>query len=110
MAAKYELKKTSNGEYLFNLKAGNGEIVLTSERYVSKSGAQGGIEAVRVNSPIDSRYDRRTSSAEQPYFVLKAGNGEIIGRSEMYSSTAARENGIQSVKSNGPTAPVTDLT
>lgn len=110
MAGKYELKKTSNGEFMFNLKAGNGEVILTSERYAAKSGAQNGIESVRVNSPHDSRYDRRASSAGQPYFVLKAGNGEIIGKSEMYSSASARDNGIESVKTNGSTTTVDDLT
>ncbi len=110
MAARYTLKKTTNGEYMFNLRAGNGEVILTSERYQAKAGAENGIASVKTNSPLDSRYDRRTSSAGDPYFVLKAGNGEIIGKSEMYSSTAAMENGIASVKKNGPTARVDDET
>ena len=110
MAAKYDLKKTSDGQFMFNLKAGNGEVILTSERYKAKSGAENGIESVRENSPKDERYDRRTASDGSPYFVLKAANGEIIGKSEMYSSTASMENGIQSVKTNGPSAVVSDLT
>lgn len=110
MAAKYVLKKASNGEYMFHLKAGNGEVILTSERYVSKAGAENGIAAVRRNSPYDARYDRRTSVRNEPYFVLKAENGEIIGKSEMYSSTTARENGIAAVKSAAPTATVDDQT
>ncbi len=110
MAAKYDLKKTSNGEFMFNLKAANGEVILTSERYTAKAGAENGIKSVRTNSPHDERYDRRTSTAQQPYFVLKAANGEIIGKSEMYNSAAAREKGIESVKKNGPAAPVDDQT
>ena len=110
MAARYTLKKTTNGEYMFNLRAGNGEVILTSERYQAKAGAENGIASVKTNSPLDSRYDRRTSRAGDPYFVLKAGNGEVIGKSEMYSSTAAMENGIASVKKNGPTARVDDET
>jgi uncharacterized protein YegP (UPF0339 family) len=110
MAAKYDLKKTSDGQYMFNLKAANGEVILTSERYKAKSGAQNGIESVRENSPKDERYDRRTASDGFPYFVLKAANGEIIGKSEMYSSTGAMENGIDSVKNNGPDAEINDLT
>jgi uncharacterized protein YegP (UPF0339 family) len=46
----------------------------------------------------------------QPFFVLKAANGETIGRSEMYSSASAMENGIASVKRNAATATVDDLT
>ncbi len=110
MAAAFELKKTANGEFMFNLKAGNGEIILTSERYTSKGGAENGIESVRTNAPDDARYDRRESKAGEPYFVLKAGNGEIIGQSEMYSSTSACENGIESVKRNAPDAALKDRT
>ncbi len=108
MAGKYVLKRTTNGEFMFNLQAGNHQTILTSERYTSKSGAQTGIESVRRNSPDDDRYDRRESKAGDPYFVLKAANGEIIGKSEMYSSDSARENGIESVKANGPTSAVDD--
>lgn len=110
MAGKFELKPASNGQYHFNLKAGNGEIILSSETYTSKSGAENGVESVRKNAPNDDRYERKTSTSGQPFFVLKAGNGEPIGRSEMYSSTSARENGITSVKNNAPTAVLADLT
>jgi len=78
--------------------------------YESKSGAQGGIESVRKNGPIDDRYERRKSKKDEPYFVLKAGNGEPLGRSEMYSSESAMENGIQSVKDNCGTETVDDQT
>ncbi|MEQ9151059.1 MAG: YegP family protein [Parvibaculum sp.] len=108
MAGTYELKKTSSGQYMFNLKAGNGEVILTSEQYKSKSGAEAGIESVRKNSPIDERYERKSSTSNQPFFNLKAANHEVIGRSEMYSSTSARENGIESVKKNGPNAKVVE--
>lgn len=110
MSARYEIKKTSDRQYLWNLKAGNHEIILTSERYTTKAAAEKGIESCRVNSPIDSRYDRRTATNGKPYFVLRAGNHEVIGKSELYNSEQARDNGIASCKTNGPTAPVVDLT
>lgn len=110
MAAKFEIRKSSGGKYRFNLKAGNGEIILSSETYESKQGAEKGVESVKTNSPNDSRYERKTASNGQPYFVLKAANGEPIGRSETYSSTSAMEGGIESVKRNAPTATVEDLT
>src|SRR5687767_3755070 len=103
MVAKFEIKKGSSGQYRFNLKAGNGEIILSSEQYLSKQGAEGGIASVRSTAPYDSRYERRQASSGQPYFVLKAFNGEIIGRSETYSSTYSMEMGIESVKRNAPT-------
>jgi len=110
MAGKFELKKASNGQFMFNLKATNGQVILTSEQYEAKGGAQNGIESVRTNAPDDGRYERKTSTGGQPYFVLKAANGQTVGRSEMYSSASAMENGIESVKTNAPSAVVDDLT
>lgn len=109
MAGKFELRKSSNGQFYFNLKAGNGEVILTGETYASKVGALGGIASVRSNAPIDARYERKTSVGGSPYFILKAANAEPLGKSEMYSSPAAMENGIASVKSNAPDAVVMDL-
>jgi uncharacterized protein YegP (UPF0339 family) len=108
MAGKFVLKKSSNGQYYFRLQAGNGEPLLRSEMYSAKSGAQNGIESVRKNAPLDERYERKTAANGQPMFNLKAANHEIIGTSETYSSTAARENGIASVKTNAPGAVVDD--
>jgi hypothetical protein len=95
---------------MFNLKAANGEVILTSENYKEKEGALNGIESVRKNSPHDEQFERKTSKSDQPYFVLKAKNHETIGKSEMYSSTSAMEKGIESVKKNGPVATTNDLT
>jgi uncharacterized protein YegP (UPF0339 family) len=105
MAGKF-MVEASGEQFMFNLQAANGQVILTSERYTSRDGALAGIASVRLNAPHDGRYERRTSSAGKPYFVLKAGNGEVIGRSEMYSSAGAMENGIESVKKNAPEAPV----
>lgn len=107
MAGYYVLKKAANGQYMFNLKAGNHEIILTSETYSSKAAAQNGIASVQKNSPDDANYERKTASNGSPYFVLKSpANGQAIGRSEMYSSTSAMENGIASVKTNGPSGDI----
>jgi uncharacterized protein YegP (UPF0339 family) len=111
MAATYDLKHGANGEkYRFNLKAANGEVVLVSESYESKESALNGIESVKENARLDDRFERKNSKRSEPYFVLKAGNGQIIGISEMYSSEAACENGIASVKKNGPLAQLRDHT
>jgi uncharacterized protein YegP (UPF0339 family) len=75
---------------MFNLHATNGEIILTSETYVTKSAAQGGVASVKANAPIDSRYDRRASSS-QFYFVLRAANNEVIGTTERYTTKQAME-------------------
>lgn len=110
MAGKFELKQSANGKFHFNLKAGNGQIILSSEMYETRAAAEGGIESVKKNAADDARYDRRTSTSGSPYFVLKASNGQDIGRSEMYDSPAAMESGISSVKTNGPDASIADAT
>lgn len=110
MAGKFELQKAKDGQFYFNLKATNGQNILKSEMYKAKSGAKNGIESVRKNSPLDERYERRESKKGEPFFVLLAGNKQVIGQSQMYSSAASMENGIGSVKKNGPSATVEDLT
>jgi uncharacterized protein len=110
MPGKFELKQSANGQFFFNLKAANGQVILSSETYMERRGAEGGIASVQKNAPDDNRYQRKESSGGQSYFVLTATNGQTIGKSEMYSSAAAMEKGIESVKSNAPGAPTADLT
>jgi len=105
---KFVIKKRTNGEFQFNLKAGNGETILTSEGYSGKSGCLNGIESVRKNAPDDNRYDRKTASNGQYYFNLTATNGQVIGTSERYASSSSRDSGIDSVKRNAPDAAVED--
>lgn len=110
MAGKFELKTSASGKFHFNLKSGNGQIILSSEMYETRAAAENGIESVKKNAGDDARYERKTSAKDEPFFVLKAGNGEPIGRSEMYSSESAMENGIASVKDNAPEATIADAT
>lgn len=110
MPGKFELKTAKNGKFHFNLKAGNGQIIFSSEMYESKNAAQNGIESVKKNASEEKRFERKASKNDEPYFILKAGNGQEIGRSEMYSSNAAMENGIQSVMKNAPDALIEEVT
>lgn len=110
MAAKFELYKDRAGEYRFRLKAGNGQIILASEGYAQRAGAENGIESVRRNAGDDARFDRIDSASGKHRFTLKAGNGQIIGTSETYESASARDKGIASVARNAPDARVEDLT
>lgn len=95
-----------NNEWYFNLKAGNHETILASQGYNAKSGAENGIDSVKTNASNDDRYERKEAKNGQFYFNLKASNGQIIGSSEMYTTTAARDNGIESVKKNAPDADI----
>ena len=109
MAGWYELAKTEKGQFKFVLKASNGQVILASQMYDAKASAKDGIASVQKNSPMDERYERKESSNGKPYFVLKAANTQVIGTSEMYESVGARDNGIASVKTNGPSESVKDL-
>ncbi|MCB1845399.1 MAG: YegP family protein, partial [Halioglobus sp.] len=71
MAGSFELKVAKNGEYFFNLLAGNGQNILKSEMYSSKSAAMNGIASVQKNCAEDAQYECKTSTNGKPYFVLK---------------------------------------
>ena len=110
MAGWFELSKSSDGQFRFVLKAGNGEIILTSELYTTKGATENGIASVRTNSPLDERYEKKTASNGKYHFNLKAANHQVIGTSQLYASEASRETGIASVKNNGTSQTVKDLT
>ena len=109
MPGKFELKKAKNGKFYFNLKAGNGEIILTSQMYADKGGCENGIESVRTNSASEDMFDTMEDKSGKPYFVLKAKNSQVIGRSESYSSKSSLKKGIASVMKNAPEARVVEV-
>ncbi len=110
MAAWFELSKSKDGQFRFVLKAGNGETILVSELYTTRAAAENGIASVQKNSPLQERFEKKTASNGKPYFTLKAANHQVIGTSEMYSTETACANGMASVKTNGATATIKDLT
>jgi uncharacterized protein len=103
---KFVTKTGKDGQYYFNLKADNGQIILSSEGYTTPTARQNGIDSVKSNAPIDARYERLNSSDEKYYFNLKASNGQVIGKSEMYETSSGRDGGIESVKKNAPGANI----
>ncbi len=108
MAARFVLSKGRGGKYFFSLKAGNGEVILASQMYESHANALNGIASVKDNAGKDERFERLASKKGEPYFVLKAANAQIIGKSEMYASARSRNNGITSVQRNAPIAELDD--
>lgn len=110
MAAKFELLKAKNGKFRFNLKSGNGQIVISSQMYDKRVSATNGIKSIQKNCGNDKCFERKSARNGKPYFVLKSTNGQVIGQSQQYSGTASMEKGISSVKTNAPVAAVKDLT
>ncbi len=107
---KFQIFQGKKGQYYFRLRAGNGEPILASEGYSSKSAAKNGVESVKKNSKSDGRYNRKIASNGQFFFNLEAVNSEIIGKSEMYKSKRSRDHGIDVIKKIASGAPVEDIT
>lgn len=118
---KFVIKATKNGGYKFDLKAGNGETVATSEIYNVLASCKNGIESVRKNSvkagiedqTVEGfekvkhpKFEIYTDKAGEFRFRLKATNGEIIATSEGYKALTSCKNGIESVKKNAPEAEI----
>ncbi|UUV20707.1 YegP family protein [Paenimyroides aestuarii] len=103
---KFVVSKRKNEEFQFNLKASNGQIILSSEGYTTKAACMNGIESVKKNSQDETKFETLQAKNEKHYFNLKATNGQIIGSSQMYESAAGCQNGIQSVMNNAPEAEV----
>ncbi|MCQ2115627.1 MAG: YegP family protein [Bacteroidales bacterium] len=106
---KFEVKVRKNGEFQFNLKATNGQVILTSEGYTTKAACMNGIESVKKNAPVEARYEIKVAKNGKPFFNLKATNGQVIGASQMYASERTMKAGIASVMKNAPEAPVVEI-
>jgi uncharacterized protein YegP (UPF0339 family) len=107
---KFVITKRLSGEYQFNLKSTNGETILTSEGYETRTNCQNGIESVKRNAIDENMYDRKKAVDGQFFFTLEAPNGQTIGVSELYENESSRNNGILSVKRDAPTAIIQDTT
>ncbi len=110
MASKFEVTTRANGDFQFNLKAGNGQVVLSSQGYSGKDACLGGIESVRKNAASDANFERLDAKDGSKYFTLKAGNGQVVGQSQMYADAAGRDNGIRSVTESARGAALDDTT
>ena len=110
---KFVMKETKNGGVKFDLKAGNGEVIATSEAYSGDAACKKGIESVRKNAVeakledqtvegfetvTNPKFEVYTDKAGEFRFRLKARNGEIIATSEGYKAKASCLNGIESVR------------
>ncbi len=118
---KYVIKETKSG-FRFNLKAGNGEIIGTSEIYSSLPTCKNGIESVKKNAPAANiedqtkgesgvkhpKFELYQDKAGEYRFRLKAGNGEIILVSEGYKAMASCKNGVESIKKNADSEVVVE--
>ena len=115
---KFVVKTTKTG-FVFNLKAGNGEIIAVSEVYSSESACLNGVESVRKNAVeakledqtvenfekvTNPKFEVYTDKAGEFRFRLKARNGEIIAVGEGYKAKASCLNGIDSIRRNAPEA------
>ncbi len=98
----------SGDDFRYRLKADNGQNILSGEAYTSKAGCTNGIASVKKNAPMAERYEVKESKNGKHYFNLKAGNSQVIGSSQQYSSADACKNGMESVMKNAPDAEVVE--
>lgn len=105
----YELKQTKSGKFVFNLKATNHKVILTSETYDSRSAAMNGIKSVQKNGTNKANFEFKTSKAGQPYFLLKAKNQQVIGQSQMYKTPEAAQKGVTSVIANAASETIKEV-
>lgn len=104
----FELKK-SGDKYHFVLKAGNGQVILSSQMYATKASAMNGIESVKKNCGDDKCFEKKTAKNGKMHFNLKSTNGQIVGSSQMYAAESGMKNGIESVRKNAPKAEVKEV-
>ena len=116
---KFVIRKTPTG-VKFDLRASNGETVATSEVYETETACRKGIESVRRNAEkakledltepgkpmTNPKFELFQDRSGAYRFRLKARNGGVIAVSEGYSTKAACENGIESVRNNAPDAQI----
>ena len=108
--ATFYIDKDVHGEFRYTLKDNNNEVILRdSEGHSTKQACEKSIASVRVNAPIDERYDRINNPPNYS-FTLKAANHERIGVSEPYTRAHDRDKAIENVKREAPAAPVKDRT
>ena len=107
---KFEITTRKNGEYQFNLKATNGQVILTSQGYATKANCLNGVESVKKNSADEKRFEKKVATNGKPFFNLMATNGQVIGTSQMYANETNMNNGIASVMNNAKDAQIVDLT
>jgi len=110
MAGKFEIYKDKKGEFRFRLKASNGENLLASEGYKSKSSAENGVASVQKNCSDAGCFVKASTPSGKFRFSMKARNHQIIGTSQNYDSEASRDNGIKAIARAASGAKVVDLT
>ena len=106
---KFEIFKGKDDQFYVRLFASNGQNILSTEGYSSRETAKDAIDSIKTNAADKGQFEIKEAKNGEPYFVLKATNGNILGRSETYSSMANAENGIASVMRNSSSA-TDDLT
>ncbi|WP_413737590.1 YegP family protein [Sodalis sp. RH21] len=106
----YELEKVRNGHFIFKLKGVNGEIILASATFCSKASAENAINFARYNAPDENNYELKHSGNNQPYFILRGKNYQVLGQSGPYQSETAAKRGIKAAMECAATQEIMDLT
>jgi len=107
---KFEVYRDKAGEFRFRLVAENGDIIMSSESYREKRSAFNGIASIKKNCQLAHRFSRKNAVDGRPYFVLKAGNHEIIGKSASFATSEECETGVRRFVDVAQAAEISDIT
>ena len=108
--AKFEVYQSgTKNEFRFRLKADNGQIILSSEGYNTKASCLNGIESVKKNAADAKRFAKTKTPSNMFGFSITAANNQVIGTSQNYKSESGRNNGVESVKRNAPSAEIREV-
>ena len=108
--SKFVITKKNSGEFQFYLQSGNGQTLLSSESYLTKTSCENAIFSVRTNLRDASKLVSIITIDGKAYFNLKAINERVLGTSELYENQSAMLNGIELLKTYAPFAQIEDLT
>jgi hypothetical protein len=98
MVGKFEILKAGDGRFAFRLKAANGHTLLNSETYTTKAAAENATAAVQRYCADETAYERLITEDGSHYFQVRAANGQVLARSDVYTTEPGLDEGIASVR------------
>ena len=101
---RFEVFKGADGKFYVHLLATNGQQVLGLQAYTTQSAAKTGIASVKTNVAVDASVEFRTAADGRSYFVVKGGNGAVVGNSELYASRSNADRALSSARATAKTA------
>jgi len=105
---KFVIKTGKHHQFFFDLKADNGEVIITSDAFHTKAACNSGIEALKAVVRDDNKFERMKAATEHYYFIIKGANGKQIAKSVLFPTPAERNAAIKSIEAEAHDAVVAE--